>query len=151
VQFGDRGSCKKSGVGCRVRGWIFHAWLAMEQLAGMHLMQYACADIAHGNIRRRNSTLKIIVPPGTVTRTLRKHPNGVVTSELTLKFNTAKDVVTVNPQSTCRPKLSVAQHLSTGPEDADLSRHPHLRRWDCNQRECAHFNLMQHVRAEPEI
>jgi hypothetical protein len=151
VQFCDRGSCKKSGVGCRVRGWVFHTWYAMEQLAGMHLTRQAGADVAYGNIRRRNSTLKIIVPPGTVTETLRKQPNGIVTSEVTFKFSTAKVVVTVDPPSTCRPKLSASHPLSTGAEDADLSRYPHLPPWDCNQREYAQFKFMQSVRDEPEI
>jgi hypothetical protein len=72
VQYSDCGSCKKSGVGCRVRGWAFYTWHAIEQLAGMHLMRQACADVAYGDIRRRNSTLRIIVPHGTVTETPRK-------------------------------------------------------------------------------
>jgi hypothetical protein len=152
VQFWDRGSCKKSGVGCRVRGWAFHyTWHAMEQLAGMHLTGQAGADVAYGNIRWRNSTLKIIVPPCTMTQTLRKQPNGVATSELTFKFSTAKVVVTVDPPSTCRPKPSAAHPLLMGAEDADLSRYPHLPPWDCNQREYAQFKFMQSVRDEPKI
>jgi hypothetical protein len=126
VQFCYRGSCKKSGVGGKVRGWVFHTWHVMEQLAEMHLTRQARADVAYGNMRRRNSTLKIIVPPRTVTETLRKQPNGVVTSELTFKFSTAKVVVTADLPSTCRPKLSAAHPLSTGAEDADLSRYLHL-------------------------
>jgi hypothetical protein len=86
-----------------------------------------------------------------VTETQRKQPNGIATSELTFKFNTAKVVVTVDPPSTCRPKLSAAHDLSTGAEDADLSRYPHLPPWDCNQREYAQFKLMQSVGDEPEI
>jgi hypothetical protein len=69
----------------------------------MHLTLQACADVAYGDIRRRNNTLKIIVPHGTVTETLRKQRNGVVT--LTFKFNTVRVVVTVDPLSTCRPNL----------------------------------------------
>jgi hypothetical protein len=78
----------------------------MEVLAGMHLTQQSDADVAYGNIRIKSNTLKIIVPPGTVTETTRQQPNGVVTSELTFKFCTAKVVVTVDPLSICRPKLS---------------------------------------------
>jgi hypothetical protein len=128
----------------------------MEQLIGMHLTRQAGADVAYGNIRRRNSTLKIIVPPGTVTETLRKQPNCIVTSEVTFKFSTNKFstnkvVVTVDPPSTCRPKLSASHLLSTGAEDADLSGHPHLPPWDYNQREFAQFKFAQYVRDEPEI
>jgi hypothetical protein len=117
----------------------------------MHLTRQVGADVAYGNIRRRNSAQTIIVPPGTVTETLRKHPNGIVTSELTFKFGTAKVVVTLDPPSTCRPKLSTAHPLLTGAEDADLSRYPHLPPWDCNQCEYAQINFMQYVRDEPEI
>jgi hypothetical protein len=35
VQFCDRGSCEKD-AGCRVRGWVFHTWRAMDLLAGIH-------------------------------------------------------------------------------------------------------------------
>jgi hypothetical protein len=97
---------------------------AMEQLAGMHLARQARADVAYVNIRRRSSTLKIIVPPGTVTETLKKQPDGIVTSENTFKLSTAKVVITVDPPSTCGPKLSDAHPHSTGADDADLSRYP---------------------------
>jgi hypothetical protein len=83
---------------------------------------------------------------------VRKQPNCVVTSELTFKFSIAKVVVTVDPPSACRPnKLSAAYPLSTGAEDADFSRYPHLPPWDCNQREYAQFKFMQSVWDEPEI
>jgi hypothetical protein len=77
----------------------------MELLTGMHLARQACADVAYGSIRRRNSTLKLIVPLGTVTETLRKQPKDIITLELTFKFSAAKVVDMVDPHSTCRPKL----------------------------------------------
>jgi hypothetical protein len=106
--------------------------------------------VAYGNIRRKNNTLKIIIPPGTVTETTRQQPNGVVTSELTFKFSTAKVVVT-DPPSICRPKLSATHPLFTGPVDADLSTYPHLPPWDYDQREYAQFKFMQYIHDEPEI
>jgi hypothetical protein len=132
VQFCDRGSCEKKDVGWRVWGWFSHAWNAMELLAGMHLTRKLGADVAYGNTRRKNNTLKIIVPPGTVTKTTRQQHHCVITSQLTFKFSTARVVITTDPPSTCRPKLSAAHPLLTGPEDADFSRYPHLPVWDCN-------------------
>jgi hypothetical protein len=123
----------------------------MELLAGMHLTRQSGADVAYGNIPRKNNTLKIIIPPGTVTETTRQQPNGVVTSKLTFKFSTAKVVVTIDPPSTCRPKLSAAHPLLTGPEDVELTRYPHLPPWDCNQREYTQFKFMQSIHDEPEI
>jgi hypothetical protein len=124
----------------------------MKQLVGNHLTRQAGADdVAYGNTRRKNYTMKIIVPHGTVTETMRKQPNGVVTSELAVRFSTTKVVVTVDPPNTCRPKLSAAHPLSTRAEDADLSRYPHLLPWDCNRREYVQFKFMQSVRGEPEI
>jgi hypothetical protein len=52
------------------------------------------------NIRRKSNTLKIIIPPGTVTET-RQQTNGVIASELTFKFSTVKVVVTLDPPNTC--------------------------------------------------
>jgi hypothetical protein len=104
----------------------------MELLAGMHITRQSGSDVAYGNIRRKNNTLKIIIPPGTVAETTRQQPNGVVTSELTFKFSTAKVVVTIDPPNTCRPKLSAAHPLLTGPEDAELTMYPHHPPWDCN-------------------
>jgi hypothetical protein len=124
----------------------------MELLAGMHITRQLGADMAYGNIRTKNNTLKIIVPPGTVIETTRRQPNGVVTSELTFKFSIAKVVVSADPPTTCRPTLSSAHPLLTGPEDADLSRYPHLPPWDCNQREFVQFKFMQSIITdEPEI
>jgi hypothetical protein len=68
-------------------------------------MTVLVTDVAYGNIQRKNNTLKIIVPPGTVIEATRQQPNGVVTSELTFKFSIAKVVVTEDPLSICRPKL----------------------------------------------
>jgi hypothetical protein len=90
----------------------------------MHLTRQSGADVEYGDIRRKNNTLKFIIPPGTVTETTRQQPNGAVTSELTFKFSTAKVVVKVDPYSTCRPKLSAAHPLLTDPEDAELTRYP---------------------------
>jgi hypothetical protein len=102
----------------------------------MLLTRQSCADVAYGNIWRKNNTLKIIVPPCTVTETTRKQANGVVTSELAFKFSTAKVVLTLDPPITCRPKLSASHLLLTGPEGAELSRYPHLiPPWDFKQRE----------------
>jgi hypothetical protein len=118
----------------------------------MHLTRQSGADVAYGNIRRKNNTLKIIIPPSTVTETTKRHPNCVVTSELTFRFSTAKVVVPVDPPNTCRPKLSAPHPLLTGPEDADLSRYPYLPPWDCNQREYTQFKFMQSItNNEPEI
>jgi hypothetical protein len=100
----------------------------MELLAGMHLTRQPGADVAYGNIRRKNNTLKTIIPPGTVTETTRQQPNGVVTSELAFKFSTAKIRFRVDPPSTCRSKMLAAHPLFTGPEDAELTRYPHLPR-----------------------
>jgi hypothetical protein len=150
VQFCDRGSCEKD-VGSRVRGWVFHNCRSMELLAGMHLMRQSDADVAYSNIRRKNNTLKIIIPPGTVTETARQQPNGVVTSELTSKFSTAKVVVIVDPPCRCRPKLSASHPLLTGPEDAELTRYPHLPPQDCNLREYTQFKFMQSIHDEPKI
>jgi hypothetical protein len=117
----------------------------------MHLTRQSCADVAHGNIWRHDSGLKNFVPPGTLTETTRQQPNGVVTSELSLKLGTPKVVVTIDHPSTCRPRLSTAHLLLTGPEDADLSRYPHLPPRDCKQREYAQFEFMQSIGDEPEI
>jgi hypothetical protein len=125
VKFCDRGSCEKDVVSM-ARGWVFNTWQAIELLAGMHITRQLCADVAYDNIRRKNHTLKINVPPGTLTETTGLQPNGVVTPELTLKLRIAKVVVTIDPPSTCRPKLSGVHPLLTGPGDTELSRYPHL-------------------------
>jgi hypothetical protein len=98
----------------------------MELLAGIHLTPQSYADVAYGNIRRKNNTLKIIIPPGTAIETTRRQPNVIATSELTFKFSTTKLVVAIDPPNTCRPKLLAAHPVLAGPEDAELSRFPHL-------------------------
>jgi hypothetical protein len=150
VHLCDRGSCEMD-AGCRVRGWVSHSWRAMDLLAGMNLTQQSGADVAYGNIRKKNNTLKCIVSPGTVTETTRQQPNGVVTSELTFKFSIAKVIVTIDPPNTCRTELSAADPLLTGPEGAELSRCPHLPPWDCSRREYAQLKFMQFIKDEPEI
>eukprot|EP00873_Tetraselmis_striata_P037489 jgi/Tetstr1/457753/TSEL_044298.t1 len=51
-------------------------------------------DKGYGNIRRRRNSLKIMVPPGTLVERTWKNPNGVISSEVTFTFSTAKVVVT---------------------------------------------------------
>eukprot|EP00873_Tetraselmis_striata_P032830 jgi/Tetstr1/453094/TSEL_003934.t1 len=46
-----------------------------------------------------------MVPPGTLVERTWKNPNGVISSELTFTFSTAKVVVTKDPPTTCKPKI----------------------------------------------
>eukprot|EP00873_Tetraselmis_striata_P000516 jgi/Tetstr1/420780/TSEL_011857.t1 len=105
VRYCERGSCEKPGVGCKVRGWNFHTYRAMELLGGFHHIRQTGKDKGYGNIRRRRNSLKIMVPPGTLVERTWKNPNRVISSELTFTFSTAKVVVTEDPPTTCKPKI----------------------------------------------
>jgi hypothetical protein len=96
----------------------------MELVTEIRLMRQLGVDVAYGNIRRQNNTLKIVVPPGTMPGTMRQQVNGVVTSELSFKVSSAKGVITTDPPNTCRPKLGAPHPLLMEPEDADVSRYP---------------------------
>jgi hypothetical protein len=93
----------------------------MELLAGMHLKRQSGADVAYGNIQRKNNTLKVIIPPGTVTETTRQQPNSVVTSELTFKFSTA------NLAASIQAEVLLLQLLAFGLANA-------LHRWRLTSR-----------------
>eukprot|EP00873_Tetraselmis_striata_P009490 jgi/Tetstr1/429754/TSEL_001931.t1 len=81
VRYCERGSCEKPGVGCKVRGWNFHTYRAMELLGGFHHIRQTGNDKGYGDIRRRRNSLKIMVPPGTLVERTWKNPNGVISSE----------------------------------------------------------------------
>eukprot|EP00873_Tetraselmis_striata_P016664 jgi/Tetstr1/436928/TSEL_025701.t1 len=151
VRYCERGSCEKPGVGCKVRGWNFHTYRAMELLGGFHHIRQTGKDKGYGNIRRRRNSLKIMVPPGTLVERTWKNPNGVISSEVTFTFSTAKVVVTEDPPTTCKPKMSAAHPLDTSPETASLSRYPHIPPWACSQRDYVQFKFQQSLLQEPEI